>query len=89
MSVNKLKKLNNDKKYPFDRWCKAFLGRIFICRLIHFIVGFKMSQYIDEKFVKLLRSAYKEKGNMILIYKMMQKGTQKKRGKELHIHLPR
>ena len=38
-----------------------------------------MSQYIDEKFVKLLRSAYKEKGNMILIYKMMQKGTQKKK----------
>lgn len=40
-----------------------------------------MSQYIDEKFVKLLRSAYKEKGNMILIYKMMQKGTQKKEEK--------
>lgn len=42
-----------------------------------------MSQYIDEKFVKLLRSAYKEKGNMILIYKMMQKGTQKKKRKRI------
>ena len=49
MSVNKLKKLNNDKKYLFDRRWKGFLGRIFFCRLIHFIVDFKMLQYIDEK----------------------------------------